>query len=297
MLVAELVATGNLLCCARPGARTGGSRAVVTRPPISVSKMPSSCANLGGRSWDRTSDPSLVRRNQDENHTRSQNSYICVNCENSARRSLRMSARVSMVLPESGSRSTSQDRNTGSTSPHPPHDSTGKPVTPTPHRTTTIGCAPSFGHSASRSWPSSRGSARKASHRSIVPTGWTPAGMLEHLGGAEWHWFQGVVAGKQPELPGDVEEDQPPYDPTTVVFATDASSAKVLAFYRDQCAASESVLATTRLSARPRCTHGQYEPPNVRWVVLHMIEETARHAGHLDLARELLDGEVRLGGR
>ncbi len=134
-------------------------------------------------------------------------------------------------------------------------------------------------------------------HRSVVPTGWTPAGMLEHLGGAEWHWFQGVVAGKQPELPGDIDEDQPPYDPMSVVFTTDASPAEVLAFYRDQCAESESVLAVTPLSAPPRGTHGRYEPPNVRWVVLHMIEETARHAGHLDLARELLDGKVRLGGR
>src|ERR1700722_15481849 len=134
-------------------------------------------------------------------------------------------------------------------------------------------------------------------HKSVVPTGWTPAGLLEHLGGAEWHWFQGVVAGKQPELPGDVDEDQPPYDPTSGVFTRDASPAEVLAFYRDQCAESESVLAATPLSAPPRGTHGRYEPPNVRWVVLHMIEETARHAGHLDLARELLDGTVRLGGR
>ncbi len=121
--------------------------------------------------------------------------------------------------------------------------------------------------------------------------------MLEHLGGAEWHWFQGVVAGNQPELPGDVDEDRPPYDPTSVVFTTDASSAEVLAFYRGQCAESESVLATTPLSAPPRGIHGRYEPPDVRWVVLYMIEETARHAGHLDLARELLDGKVRLGGR
>ena len=121
--------------------------------------------------------------------------------------------------------------------------------------------------------------------------------MLEHLGGAEWHWFQGVVAGNQPELPGDVDEDQPPYDPMSVVFTTDASSAEVLAFYRGQCAESESVLATTPLSAPPRGMHGRYEPPDLRWVVLHMIEETARHAGHLDLARELLDGKVRLGGR
>jgi hypothetical protein len=141
------------------------------------------------------------------------------------------------------------------------------------------------------------GLSEEAWHRSAVPTGWTPAGMLEHLGGAEWHWFQGVVAGRQPELPDDLDVDRAPYDPMSVVFASDASSADVLAFYRDQCAESESVLATTPLSVPPRGRHGPYEPPNVRWVVLHMIEETARHAGHLDLARELLDGKVRLGGR
>jgi Protein of unknown function (DUF664) len=39
------------------------------------------------------------------------------------------------------------------------------------------------------------------------------------------------------------------------------------------------------------------EPPSVRWVVLHMIEETARHAGHLDIARELIDGRTGLGPR
>ena len=126
--------------------------------------------------------------------------------------------------------------------------------------------------------------------RSVVPTGWTVAGLLEHLGGAEWHWFQGVVAGKQPELPGDVADDQPPYDPLTVVFATDEPSTDVIAFYRDQCAQSEAVLATTPLSAQPLGQHGPggFEPPNVRWVVLHMIEETARHAGHLDIAGNCL---------
>jgi hypothetical protein len=137
----------------------------------------------------------------------------------------------------------------------------------------------------------------EAWHRSVVPTGWTPAGLLEHLGGAEWHWFQGVVGGKQPEPPGILAEDQPPYDPLSVVFTTDTPSADVVTFYRNQCAQSEAVLAITPLSSRPLGKHGRYEPPNVRWVVLHMIEETARHAGHLDIARELLDGTTRLGGR
>ena len=143
------------------------------------------------------------------------------------------------------------------------------------------------------------GLSEEAWHRPVVPTGWTPAGMVEHLGGAEWHWFQGVVAGKEPELPGDLDEDQPPYDPMSVVFTSDASPAEVTAFYCDQCAESESVLAVTPLSAAPRGEHGGggFEPPDVRWVVLHMTEETARHAGHLDIARELLDGKVRLGRR
>jgi Protein of unknown function (DUF664) len=137
-------------------------------------------------------------------------------------------------------------------------------------------------------------------HRSIVPTGWTPAGMVAHLGGAEWHWFQGVVAGVEPELPGDLEDDMPPYDPMTVVFEAEEPSSEVVAFYKEQCARSDAVLAEVSLSATPKGLHGlpgSDEPPNVRWVVLHMIEETARHAGHLDIARELMDGQARRGQR
>ena len=121
--------------------------------------------------------------------------------------------------------------------------------------------------------------------------------MLEHLGGAEWHWFQGVVAGRQPELPGDLDENRAPYDPQTVVFTSQDPSADVIAFYRDQCGQSEAVLDMTSLSSAPHGEHGPHDAPDVRWVVLHMIEETARHAGHLDAARELLDGSARLGGR
>jgi Protein of unknown function (DUF664) len=138
----------------------------------------------------------------------------------------------------------------------------------------------------------------EAWHRPVVPSGWTPAGLVEHLGGAEWHWFQGVVAGVEPGPPPE-DEDLPPYDPTAA-FVTGEPSAQIISFYRDQCASSDSVLAVTPLSARPRGKHGgpgQDEPPNVRWVVLHMIEETARHAGHLDIARELLDGQTGLGPR
>jgi len=60
------------------------------------------------------------------------------------------------------------------------------------------------------------------------------------------------------------------------------------------------VLAATSLSAAPKGRHGgpaADEAPSVRWVVLHMIEETAAHSGHLEIARELLDGGRDLGLR
>ncbi|HTW03267.1 MAG TPA: DinB family protein [Streptosporangiaceae bacterium] len=135
-------------------------------------------------------------------------------------------------------------------------------------------------------------------HRSVVPSGRTPAGLVEHLGGAEWHWFQGVVTGKVPE-PAPEDEDLTPYDPTAA-YVCDLPSAEIIRFYRDQCASSDAVLAVTPMSAPPRGRHGRpgkEEPPDVRWIVLHMIEETARHAGHLDIARELLDGQTGLGLR
>ena len=137
----------------------------------------------------------------------------------------------------------------------------------------------------------------QAWQRPAVPSGWTPAGMIEHLGDAERHWFQGVAIDSRPRLPWD--EGKPPNDPDAA-FTCDRPSADVIAYYRDQCARSDAVLAVTPLSAAPRGRHGDpemAEPPNVRWIVLHMIEETARHAGHLDIARELLDGHTGLGPR
>jgi uncharacterized protein (DUF2461 family) len=61
--------------------------------------------------------------------------------------------------------------------------------------------------------------------------------------------------------------------------------------------------AVTPLSAAPRGLGFHPDPEytrqitNVRWIVLHVIEETAAHSGHLEIARELLDGKTRLGGR
>jgi uncharacterized protein YndB with AHSA1/START domain len=137
-------------------------------------------------------------------------------------------------------------------------------------------------------------SARKV----VVPSGWTPLGVIEHLAHAERLWFQQVLAGRAGPLPwppsGDDNEGGP--------FVTSHQLEEVLDFYRKQCEVSDEVLARTALTASPS---GEVPSDLVvaddihtaRDIVLHMIEETARHAGHLDLARELIDGRTGLGAR
>lgn len=74
----------------------------------------------------------------------------------------------------------------------------------------------------------------------------------------------------------------------------------VYAFYRKQIEAADQVLDRHSLDLKPALDHGipGLEPfPDLRHVVLHMIEETSRHAGHLDLARELIDGRTGMGAR
>lgn len=125
----------------------------------------------------------------------------------------------------------------------------------------------------------------------VVPSGWTPIGLVEHLGYAERHWFQEVATGSAEPL--EWPDDHLP-------LTTPRSPDVVFAFYRGQCRRSDEVLAATPLSASPRGRHpgaDGYEVTDLRWILLHMIEETARHAGHLDIVRELLDGTTGLGPR
>ena len=138
----------------------------------------------------------------------------------------------------------------------------------------------------------------------VVPSGWTVAGMLYHLCGVEHHWLQHVTTGVMEERPADGEgnEEEGTYDPEAA-FTCDWPSASLIAGYRDECRRSDEVLAVTPLSAAPRGLGFHQDPEytkqitNVRWIVLHVIEETAAHSGHLEIARELLDGKIRLGGR
>ena len=135
---------------------------------------------------------------------------------------------------------------------------------------------------------------------SVLPSGWTPIGLIRHLAGAEAMWFQWVVLGTQPQVTWNDGIDDPPHDPEAP-FTSRHSGAAVFEQYRRQCAISNEILQSRDLHS---ALLGEFdldwpdEPiTDLRWVVLHMIEETARHAGHLDAARELLDGVTGLGPR
>lgn len=126
----------------------------------------------------------------------------------------------------------------------------------------------------------------------VVPSGWTPLGLVEHLGYAERHWFQQVATGSAEPVAWPDDDHQP--------LTTPRPPSVVFAFYRAQCERSNAVLAATPLSETPRGRHPgplADEITDLRGIVLHMIEETARHAGHLDIARELIDGRTGLAER
>jgi hypothetical protein len=136
-------------------------------------------------------------------------------------------------------------------------------------------------------------------HTSVVPSGWTPAGLVAHLGGAERHWTSGVILDDDPGHPFDEEVRDEPYDPNAP-FVIVWPSQKVLTYYQDHTRRTDDTLAVTALDSAPRGRHGSPDadqPRSVREIVLHLIEETAAHSGHLEIARELLDGKTRQGLR
>lgn len=134
----------------------------------------------------------------------------------------------------------------------------------------------------------------------VLPSGWTPIGLVRHLIGAEAMWFQWVVLGTQPQVTWDDGIDDPPYEPGAP-FTTGHPSAAVIRQYRRQCEISNEILQSQDLDAPLRGELGLDWPgepiTDLGWVALHLIEETARHAGHLDAARELIDGATGRGPR
>ncbi len=65
---------------------------------------------------------------------------------------------------------------------------------------------------------------------------------------------------------------------------------EAVGFYRAESALADAVL--DRAASLDPPSRGDFRPTTLRWAVFHLIEETARHVGHMDITRELLDGSV-----
>lgn len=119
--------------------------------------------------------------------------------------------------------------------------------------------------------------------RSMTPSGLSPIGLMKHLGAVEYGWFCECFGREHEPLPFDDDDAD-----ADLTVGPDESTAEVLAFYgRARDAANEAV-AAIGLETTSRAWFG--EDVSLRWVMIHMLEELARHAGHMDIMRELIDG-------
>ncbi|MEU9458163.1 DinB family protein [Streptomyces sp. NPDC048312] len=113
----------------------------------------------------------------------------------------------------------------------------------------------------------------------------TIAGLINHLSWVEYYWFEVAFLGGPDEGPWTDEDPD-----REMRIAVDMPLADVLSLYEERTARYSELVAATDLdtpAAQPRRDGGH---PDLRWIVLHLIEETARHNGHLDMIREIVDG-------
>jgi hypothetical protein len=114
-------------------------------------------------------------------------------------------------------------------------------------------------------------------------------GMARHLAATERWWFRQHVAGEDVPLLFYSDED-PGQDFDDL--AGDATAA--FALWREECERSRAIVSAAPSLDQHAAVEGRRGPLSLRWVLLHMITEYARHNGHADLLRERLDGATGL---
>jgi len=119
--------------------------------------------------------------------------------------------------------------------------------------------------------------------RRLVPSATTLLGIVKHLGYVERSWFRMRFNGEDLRVPWT---DQDPDADFRIEPGETAES--VFAFYREQVERARAIVATSGLDDTVKGKARQ--PYTLRWILVHMIEETARHAGHADILREVTDG-------
>jgi uncharacterized damage-inducible protein DinB len=122
----------------------------------------------------------------------------------------------------------------------------------------------------------------KAARTPGVASGTSLLWLVKHLTAVEINWFVWAYAGA----------DEPLQDDDTPVTDEDTTDG-LIAAYRSAVARANAVISACDDLDRPGARSlRETAPPSMRWLLVHMIEETARHAGHADILREQLDGSV-----
>jgi uncharacterized damage-inducible protein DinB len=121
--------------------------------------------------------------------------------------------------------------------------------------------------------------------RSVPPSAMSLLGLVRHMAEVELNWFRFWLAGEPPN---------PRYADDEEWNVDGVDAAEGFDYWRSECAHSREVLATFDSLDAVGANQPNDSNPNsgfsVRWVMVHMIEEYARHNGHADLLRELIDG-------
>jgi uncharacterized damage-inducible protein DinB len=119
--------------------------------------------------------------------------------------------------------------------------------------------------------------------RQMTPSGTSLLGLVKHLAAVEYGWFCHTFGRQAEALPFD--DGDPDAD---LRVRPDETTEEVLAFSRRARAAADRVIDELEVEDTGTAWFG--EAVTLRWVLIHMVEETARHAGHADIIRELIDG-------
>ena len=128
---------------------------------------------------------------------------------------------------------------------------------------------------------------QQASARLLPATDMTIAGIVKHLAWAEDRWFQGRLLGSEMPAPWDSPgADDPDH---SIRLAPGDTVDGILLLYASACERSREAVARCDTLGHPAAVPSfGIGPVNLRWILVHMIDETARHAGHLDLLRDAI---------
>jgi len=121
--------------------------------------------------------------------------------------------------------------------------------------------------------------------RPMMPSGTNMIGLVKHLASVEYGWFCRTFGLPSDEVPLESIEKDPEADMRADPGETTAG---LLEYYARARTAADASIDDHALEDTGTAWSG--ETVSMRWVLVHMIEETARHAGHLDILRELIDG-------